>query len=95
MIFFGEPNKVKDYKNFAPLVFQDSEIKRKAKVKYIRIIFDEGMTWVNQAKEARKKSLSQPEQNAHIQIFILDRDTSKHLILNGLVFPHINDCLNT
>lgn len=79
-----------------PVIFQQrvkSKIESTDKLGYLGIIFDEGMTWENQANKSRK--------NAYFNLIKIKRITAlidnrtKHLLLNALVFPHINYCLSS
>ena len=93
VIYFGRPKKVEECKTLPPIVFQESNIDCKNKVKYLGILFDEGMSWKNQSNQARKKAFHSLHKIKKILTFI-DKDTTR-LLLNALVFPHINYCLNT
>ncbi|MEO0686532.1 MAG: reverse transcriptase family protein, partial [Cyanobacteria bacterium J06649_11] len=93
VIFFGRPNKVKSCKNITPITFQGSQIESTDKVKYLGVIFDEGMTWEDQANKARKNAYFNLNKINKIKNLIDDR--IKHLLINALVFPHINYCLSS
>ena len=93
VIFFGRPNKVKSCKDITPITFQGSQIESTDKVKYLGVIFDEGMTWEDQANKARKNAYFNLNKINKIKNLIDDR--IKHLLINALVFPHINYCLSS
>ena len=90
VIFFGKPIKVQKCKELEPVTFQDSHIKSTDKVKYLCVTFDEGMTWKSQANQARKKAYFNLNKIKKIALFF--DDSTKHLLLNALVFPHISYC---
>ena len=93
VIFFGKPDRVETCKNTEPVTFQGSTIDCTNKVKYLGIVFDEGMTWENQSNEARKNAYFNLIKIKKIVSFLDNR--TKHLLLNTLVFPHINYCLSS
>ena len=62
-------------------------------MKYLGVIFDEGMTWEDQANKARKNAYFNLNKINKIKNLIDDR--IKHLLINALVFPHINYCLSS
>ena len=93
VIFFGRPNKVKSCKDTTPITFQGSQIESTDKVKYLGVSFDEGMTWEDQANKARKNAYFNLNKINKIKNLIDDR--IKHLLINALVFPHINYCLSS
>ena len=72
--------------------FQGSTIDFTNKVKYPGIVFDEGIAWENQSNETRKNAYFNLIKIKKI-ISFLDNST-KHLLLNALVFPHINYILS-
>ena len=77
----------------SPLVFQNSEIECKTDVKYLGVIFDENMSWEKQANRVRSKAylgLNKIRRISHL----VDNST-KNLLVNALVFPHLNYCLNS
>ena len=86
VIFFGKPDRVETCKNTEPVTFQGSTIDCTNKVKYLGIVFDEGMTWENQSNEARKNAYFNLIKIKKIVSFLDNR--TKHLLLNALVcFP--------
>ena len=93
VIYFGRPKKIEQCKTLSPIVFQGSNIDCKTKVKYLGIVFDEGMSWKNQSNQARKNAFLSLHKIRKILTFV-DKDTTR-LLLNALVFPHVNYCLNT
>ena len=93
VIFFGRNKKIEQCKSLPPVKFQDSEIECKDHVKYLRVYFDEKMSWEKQANHVRSKayqSLNKIRKIAHI----IDGNT-KTLLLNALVYPHLNYCVNS
>ena len=86
--FFGKPNKVESCKNIEPVTFKCSKIESTDKVKYLGVTFDEGMTWENQSNQARSKAYFNLIKIKKILSFI--DDSTKQLLLNALVFPHIS-----
>ena len=70
------------------MILKGSNIECTDRVGYLGIIFDEGMTWENQANKSKK--------NAYFNLIKIKRITTlidnrtKHLLLNALVSPHIN-----
>ena len=93
VIYFGKPNKVESCKNIEPVTFQGSKIESTDKVKYLGVTFDEDMTWENQSNQARSKAYFNLIKIKKILSFI--DDSTKQLLLNALVFPHISYCLSS
>ena len=56
VIFFGRKQKVSECKNMPPLSFQNCPIEPKSHVKYLGVIFDEGLTWEKHAALVRQKA---------------------------------------
>ena len=75
------------------MTFQSSKIESTDKVKYLGVTFDEGMTWENQSNQARSKAYFNLIKIKKILSFI--DDSTKQLLLNALVFPHISYCLSS
>ena len=73
VLFFGRPNKVKSCKDITPITFQGSQIESTDKVKYLGVIFDEGMTWEDQANKARKNAYFNLNKINKIKNLIDDR----------------------
>ena len=93
VIFFGRKQKVNECKDLPPLSFQNCEIKPKSDVKYLGVVFDEGLTWEKQAAYVRQKAYLGLNKIRRVSSNI-DNDT-KRLLLNALVFPHLGYCVNT
>ena len=87
VIFFGRKQKVNECKDLPPLSFQNCEIKPKTDVKYLGVVFDEGLTWEKQAAYVRQKVYLGLNKIRRVSSNI-DVDT-KRLLLNALVFPHL------
>ena len=92
VIFFGKASRVKECKGMPSIVFQDSEIKPKSEVKYLGVVFDEGLTWEKHASNVRKKVYLTLNKIKRISTLI-DVDTKRKLI-NALVYPHMGYCVN-
>jgi len=93
VIYFGRANKVKECKNLVPIKFQGDALECKNKVKYLGVIFDENLNWEAQANNARKKaylSISKIKKISNC----LD-DSTKRMLVNALVMPHITYCSNS
>ena len=93
VIFFGRKKKISECKDMPPVTFQNSPIEPISAVKYLGVIFDENMTWEKQANRVRSKaylSLNKIRRISHV----IDDNTRK-LLINALVFPHLNYCLNS
>ena len=93
VIFFGRKKKIAECKVLPPVNFQNSPIEPISQVKYLGVIFDENMTWEKQANRVRSKaylSLNKIRRISHV----ID-DTTRKLLINALVFPHLNYCLNS
>ena len=100
VIFFGNKKRVQECKDLPPVVMQEINIECKSNVKYLGIIFDENMSWKNQANHSRKKAYHSLHKIRKIMQFL--ENTMVFLLLNALVLPHnnyrlphINYCLNT
>ena len=93
VIFFGRKKKIDECKGLSPVKFQNAEIEATSHVKYLGVFFDEHMSWERQANYVRTKaylSLNKVRRISHI----ID-DGTKNLLLNALVFPHLNYCVNS
>ena len=93
VIFFGRKQKVSECKDLPPLSFQNSEIKPKSDVKYLGVIFDENLSWEKQASYVRQKAYLGMNKIKKVSS-IIDDDT-KRLLINTLVYPHLNYCINS
>ena len=93
VIFFGRKQKVNECKDLPPLSFQNCEIKPKSDVKYLGVVFDEGLTWEKQAAYVRQKAYLGLNKIRRVSS-IIDNDT-KRLLINALVFPHLGYCVST
>jgi len=77
----------------ASLSFQNAKIKPKCDVKYLGVIFDEGLTWEKNASNVRQKAYLGLNKIKRVSS-TLNNDT-KRLLINALVYPHLNYCVNT
>ena len=93
VIFFGRSKKVEECKSVPPLRFLGDAIDSKKEVKYLGVVFDENMTWDEQAKRVRSKAYLALNRIKRISSLLTD-DTKK-LLTNALVMPHINYCSNS
>ena len=93
VIFFGRKQKVKECKDMPPLTFQNAPIEPRTHVKYLGVIFDEGLTWEKHASLVRQKTYLGLNKIKRVSSTI-DNDT-KRLLLNALVYPHLGYCVNT
>ena len=93
VIFFGRKQKVKECKEMPPLSFQNCPIEPKSHVKYLGVIFDEGLTWEKQASFVRQKAYLGLNKIRRVSSTI--NDDTKRLLLNALVYPHLGYCVNT
>ena len=93
VIFFGRKQKVNECKDLPPLSFQGCEIKPKSDVKYLGVIFDEYLSWEKQASYVRQKAYLGMNKIKRVSS-IIDDDT-KRLLINTLVYPHLNYCINS
>ena len=76
-----------------PISFQQCPIKPKSDVKYLGVYFDEGLTWEKQANHIRQKVYSGLNKIKRVSS-TLD-DATKRLLINALVYSHLNYCMNT
>ena len=93
VIFFGRSKKVQDCKSVPPLKFLGDVIESKTEVKYLGVVFDENMTWDQQAKRVRSKAYL--ALNRVKQVSSLLTEDAKKLLTNALVMPHISYCSNS
>ena len=93
LIFFGRKQKVAECKELPPLSFQEAEISAKSNVKYLGVVFDEGMTWEKHADAVRQKAYLGLNKIKRVSS-TLNNDT-RRLLVNALVLPHLSYCVNT
>ena len=93
VIFFGKSKKVEQCKNETAISFQNEVLESKDKVKYLGVIFEEDMSWDKQVNEIRKKAYFSLHKVRKISP-LLNEDCKK-LLLNALVFPHLNYCCSS
>lgn len=93
VIFFGRKQKVSECKDLPPISFQNAQIKPKSDVKYLGVIFDEGLTWEKQASHVRQKAYLGLHKIKRVSSTI--NDNTKRLLINALVYPHLGYCVNT
>ena len=93
VIFFGRKQKVEECKELAPIKFQGDTLDCKNCVKYLGVVFDEGMSWDTHAKAVRKKAYFKLSKIKKVAPF-LTKDTKK-LLVNALVMPHLTYCCNS
>ena len=72
----------------APLRFLGDAIDSKKEVKCLGVVFDENMTWDEQAKRVRSKAYLALNRIKRISSLLTDE--TKKLLTNALVMPHIN-----
>ena len=80
-------------KSLLPLRFLGDAIDSKKEVKYLGVVFDENMTWDEQAKRVRSKAYLALNRIKRISSLLTDE--TKKLLTNALVMPHINYCSNS
>ena len=93
LIFFGRKQKVAECKQLPPLSFQNAKIKSKSDVKYLGVTFDEGMTWEKHASVVRQKAYLGLNKIKRVSSTL--NDSTRRLLVNALVLPHLNYCVNT
>ena len=93
VIFFGRKQKVSECKDMPPISFQNCPIETKSHVKYLGVIFDEGLTWEKHAALVRQKAYLGLNKIKKVST-TLNNDT-KRLLVNTLVYPHLGYCVNT
>ena len=93
LIFFGRKQKVAECKQLPPLSFQNAKIKSKSDVKYLGVTFDEGMTWEKHASLVRQKAYLGLNKIKRVSSTL--NDSTRRLLVNALVLPHLNYCVNT
>ena len=93
LIFFGRKQKVAECKGLPPLSFQNAKISPKSDVKYLGVVFDEGMTWEKHANAVRQKAYLGLNKIKRVSSTL--NNETRRLLVNALVLPHLNYCVNT
>ena len=93
VIYFGRKQKVSECKDMPPLSFQNYQIEPKSHVKYLGVIFDEGLTWEKHAAFVRQKAYLGLNKIKRVSSTL--NDETKRLLINTLVYPHLGYCVNT
>ena len=93
VIFFGRKQKVAECKELPSLSFQNCPIESKSEVKYLGVIFDEGLTWEKHANLVRQKAYLGLNKIKRVSSTL--NDNTKRLLINALVYPHLGYCVNT
>ena len=93
VIYFGRAKKLKECKSLVPIKFQGDTLECKTSVKYLGVIFDENLNWEAQANNARKKAYLSLSKIKKISNCL--NESTKKMLLNALVMPHITYCSNS
>ena len=93
VIFFGRKQKVQECKDLPPLKFQNCPIDPKPYLKYLGVTFDERLTWEKHASNVRQKAYLALNKIKRVSSTL--NNSTKRLLINALVYPHVGYCVNT
>ena len=89
VIFFGNKAHLKNLDN-KTVRYLDTPLKRKDKVKYLGVLFDEKMQWKYQIKNITQKASLKLGKIKAIASFLTPH--TKKLLVNALVMPYFHYC---
>ena len=89
VIFFGNKAHLKKLDN-KTVRYLDTPLKRKDKVKYLGVLFDEKMQWKYQIKNITQKASMKLGKIKAIASFLTPH--TKKLLVNALVMPYFHYC---
>ena len=89
VIFFGNKAHLKKLDN-KTVRYLDTPLKRKDKVKYLGVIFDEKMQWKYQIKNITQKASFKLGKIKAIPSFLTPH--TKKMLVNALVMPYFHYC---
>ena len=89
VIFFGNKAHLKKLDN-KTVRYLDTPLKRKDKVKYLGVLFDEKMQWKYQIKNITQKASLKLGKIKAIASFLTPH--TKKLLVNALVMPYFHYC---
>jgi hypothetical protein len=90
VIYFGSKQKLQKCKEMHPVVFEETVLETKSKVKYLGVIFDEELTWKGHTSIIRKKVGYKLSKLKRIESYLSER-TKKQLV-NALIMPYYHYC---
>jgi hypothetical protein len=90
VIYFGSKQKLQKCKEMHSVVFEETVLETKSKVKYLGVIFDEELSWKGHTSIIRKKVGYKLSKLKRIESYLSER-TKKQLV-NALIMPYYHYC---
>ena len=90
-IFFGNKRKLNKYhQNNLTILYKDTPLVSEKCVKYLGVLFDEELTWVNHIKHVKNRAYYKLRKLTYINKCLTPH--TKKLLINALIIPYIKYC---